>query len=597
MRPRSKLQSCLVLIGLGGLLTGCFRSPPPLPWMTPKVIHPTSVEGLMSKELRNHADACEIVPAKSDEKAYSFVTEEFQRHMEAEKLAGPGELLHISGASLFQYVYSEQEIAHPLKDARKSRFLSFENHTDTLPRPRKGNSWYLARSCAGYAQGSARANTPVPAVVAQTVLKAEFEKKSTLTAIYGQFESPLRSLLASEDGSALDLHLQLWWMYSRDSLLALSPWYMNDFRGVSFRQETGVSYNASLDHEITANLGNLNASSLAGYGKTNYYRALSWRTIIFSDSGNPSRQSRFSPLPSPDRIQRLLARAQTTPKNQGRALVPGDRYTLERVLPGVPEFLCGNGWELKDLHAGLFQPNSVTFQATPEIIKGTPSCVFTIGGLPDSSLFSRKSANSSQSAILQGTVRYTEAVVQGKMLELPLKIDLSVAGQLLATQENPVDKARIDPDADRFSTSWSIDIHLANTDDDPIKLGPSVEAELPPDMVIHCPSGSGIPVRGKAVPVFSRKYRLTLTGRTQSSSRDYDIGKPEICILETRLFVPMNTGNRKRPVSLTANVTFPSKASTIAATAPAPLIPTPPPGAPIEPSPITAGVDSSKAQR
>jgi hypothetical protein len=480
-----------------------------------------------------------------------------------------GENLLVNGQNIFWYVYSADEIAKPLSTVDINRFLNIPDFikSEVVAAPsRIFSSWVTVRNCSGYLRSSFGVNAALPFGAAEVALKSDGQNASSMGIIGGRFRSPFGSLITQDDPYGLLLNLELWNIYKNNPSLANSAWYMNNFEGLMYKREAGVSrdFSISSSAEGTAPLSfvNINAKLNAGIGMTSSFNVLNFLTVIVSDANNAvARKNRFSKLPTAADIAAQFKKAQLKPEGEDKPLLINRDHTHKQVIYGIPRDVCLGGWDLVEVAAGVFTSTDVRATEIPVSAENkVPGCSFAITGRPDPALFPNEATPRLQRPPVSfvATLK-SRAPIPDTTIFLERKIEqslpTSVEPQLRVITSPTVDFSSSNQDVgDGFRLSWGkIGIDFDDTNE---PVNRNVGATTVPDPAIVKCGKEELNITGVATVGADKKYYLELMADRILLHSDYEVAKTDNtiqCTYATDLPVQLTRGGTsivRRPLTL-----------------------------------------------
>lgn len=259
-------------------------------------------------------------------------------------------------------------------------------------------SRYFHKTCIGYFEGVLDAGTKIiPYSELTSSLKADIDKKSSITTITGVFKSPLKELLDGNDEMSIYTHLKIWEMYSDQYIqsgsedLYLNGKYVSYLEGTLSNWTNTKAKNLKIEAQLAVNISlglfNADGNIQSRSERKSFFDIKDFRTSIHLNSNDKSLKMGFEKLPSYNEIyQQLQNSVRLSSIEQNNNLISElSETSFTRNLVGVPSSFCQrNSWIIS--HTAGYDENVWVSKPTIkmellEIENEIPECSCTISGM------------------------------------------------------------------------------------------------------------------------------------------------------------------------------------------------------------------------
>lgn len=350
----------------------------------------------LQRIFKKHTEYCGFTISESKR---DYVPGDLSKFLGRRDLRTKVESANIRGGGLLYYIFTQDDIQKPFDEVNFLSTQVFQTSSMTDPfemNPDENfDSFILTKNCSGYLKGFLDAGIEPPYIAFKKALETDGNRESTVVALSGSFVSPMKELLESNDWRKTEAMMNLWQFYRTNAGMVNQAYYLREFEGVMVKHVSTAEENFKIESEVGINVNLPLAARLkgsVGLGRTNAttFSGTDWETIIFADfAGRYTKQSLFSPLPSPTEIKNYFQAIKPT-FQQARdfpLMTEGADHTHYLIVEGIPENMTRNFWVLADVLPGVYD-GIPTLTAEPfKAEDGTFGCRFLVRGRPLSSNF------------------------------------------------------------------------------------------------------------------------------------------------------------------------------------------------------------------
>lgn len=346
----------------------------------------------LQQTFRRH---CEYCGFDTPDGRRDYIPQDISKFLGRRDLRTKVESADIRGGGLLYYVFTGDDIMQSFDylaytPSRVIRLNSVENQFAVNP-DENFDSFILHKTCSSYLKAALDAGIQPPYASFQAALDTDSRRESSVMALSGSFVSPLHSILEANDYRTTEFMMKLWRFYQENPEFINNAYYLREFEGVMIKHITSADENYRIEMEGGLNINaplsaRLKASFGLGKGGRGSFLGNDWETIIYSDfEGNYQKDRLFSPLPTPQEINRYLQginlvfqKAQDLP-----LMIEGVEHKHFLIVEGIPENMADNFWVIEKVEPGVYNGTPSLFaQYFYDAESRASGCRFTISGRP-----------------------------------------------------------------------------------------------------------------------------------------------------------------------------------------------------------------------
>lgn len=422
----------------------------------------------LQQTFRRH---CEYCGFETPDGRRDYIPQDISKFLGRRGLRTKVESADIRGGGLLYYVFTADDIVQSFDylaytPSRVVRLNSVENQFAVNP-DENFDSFILHKTCSSYLKAALDAGIEPPYASFRAALDTDSRRESSVLALSGSFVSPLHYIIKANDYRTTEFMMKLWRFYQENPQFINNAYYLREFEGVMIKHITSAEENYRIETEGGLNINaplsaRLKASFGLGKGGRGSFFGNDWETIIYSDfEGNYQKDRLFSPLPTPEEINRYLQginlvfqKAQDLP-----LMIEGVEHKHFLIVEGIPQNMADNFWTIENIQPGVYDGKPSLFaQHFYDAESKASGCRFTISGRPLAANFRGPVENRPGKLNVRYRIR-SKVPVNGVYLSFDINEEIQTSSHPIAgISEGSFDLSKKDGWNFAFQWKFAIDI-------------------------------------------------------------------------------------------------------------------------------------------